>query len=158
MAAPTTTLCSLRRMSLNFGVAIVLFGVVLFFMLPLKKPDGLGFYLPIALSALSLLATPFVARLKPLPMGMSGEPARAQARKAFTSRLILQYVMAELPVLVAMGAGIVTVNLAPFLVCGVVFELVWFTFGYPSDARIDRAERDLDSGGATSGLRAALTA
>ncbi|NUT18674.1 MAG: hypothetical protein HOV77_05780 [Hamadaea sp.] len=152
----TDQLQSLRRMMRNVGISLVLFAVVVALVLPLRWTGGPGLYLPLALSVISIGAVPLLGRLKPLPIGVSDAKARNDARNAFVVAMFRQMAGAQAPALAALAGSFVEESMVPYLICGAVSVILFFGAVYPSDARIARAERKLDSEGGHSELRATL--
>lgn len=149
---------TLRLIGGNVAAALVLFGVVLTLTLPIAWPHGVLFPISVALSLLSAVVAVLLGRLRPLPMGASGPQARQQGVDTFRSAFFRQFLAIEVPALLALAFSFLLGTAVPYYVCAAIAVVLWFLVGYPSDARVARAESALDSQGGTSELREALTA
>jgi hypothetical protein len=147
----------LRLIGGNVAAALVLFGVILTIALPLAAPHGVLFPISTAVSLLSAVVAILLGRLRPLPTGLHGDEARKQGVDAFRTAFIRQFVAIEAPALLALAFSFVLGTAVPYYVSAAIAVVLWLLVGYPSDARVARAERALDSQGGTSELRLALT-
>jgi hypothetical protein len=147
----------LRQIGGNVTAALVLFGVILTITLPIAAPHGVLFPISAAVSLLSAVVAILLGRLRPLPMGLPGDEARKQAVAAFRTAFFRQFVAIEAPALLALVFSFVLGTAVPYYVSAAIAVVLWLFVGYPSDARVARAERALDAQGGTSELRLALT-
>jgi hypothetical protein len=148
---------SLRQIGGNVAAALVLFGVVVTITLPIAAPHGVLFPISAAVSLLSVVVTILLGRLRPLPMGLHGSEARKQGVVAFRTAFFCQFAAIEMPALLALVFSFVLGTAVPYYISATIAVILWLFVGYPSDARVARAERALDSQGGTSELRLALT-
>ncbi|WP_157545476.1 hypothetical protein [Hamadaea tsunoensis] len=153
-----TPITGLRIVGGNITGALVLFGVVATFTVPVTWPHDVLFAVTTGLSVLSAVAAPLVGRLRPLPPGTSGPQARKQGVAAFQRAFFLQFAIIEAPALFALVVSFIVQTVVPYYVSAVIAVLLWLLIAYPTDKRVARAERRLDSAGGTSDLAAALSA
>jgi hypothetical protein len=156
--APGSPLATLRLIGGNVAAALVLLGVVATLTLPIARPQGALFAISGAVSLASAVVAILLGRLRPLPMGANGVPAQQQAVGSFRTAFFRQFVAIEAPALLALAFSFVMGTAVTYYIAAAVAVVLWLLVAYPSDKRVARAERVLDSQGGVSQLGLALSA
>ena len=160
---PTPTTPPIKSTRILVGVlasALVMFGIVLFTILPSGEYPPI--WVPWALGGLAvlshLLSRSAGFNLTPVPAGTLPAEAMATALAAFQASLILRFALSEAVALLALVLSFVVVpqTWMTYLI-GAVLALVLFAVNvWPSTAVISKVQQQLDREGGQSFLRDAL--
>ncbi len=161
-ATPATPapIAQLRTLAMALISAVVMFGLVAFFVL---GPDG---YPPVwvaaALGAIAVAAHVAVEavgyRVPALSPGAQGEDAAAAGLAAYRSSMMLRFALCEAVAIIALVAAFVVEpqTAKTYLVGGTLSLALLLWHVWPSDRGIRRIEAQLDRDGGRSGLHSAL--
>lgn len=161
-ATPATPapIAQLRTLATALISAVVMFGLVAFFVL---GADG---YPPVwvaaALGALAVAAHVAVEavgyRVPSLARGADGEEAAAAGLAAYRSSMMVRFALCEAVAIIALAASFVVEpqTAKTYLVGGTLSLLLLLWHVWPSDRGIHRIEAQLDRDGGRSGLADAL--
>lgn len=151
---------SLRILVGFLSASLVMFGVVLYFVLP--NGDYPPIWVPWALGGLAvvshLLSHTLGFNLKPVPAGTLPAEAMVMARAAFQASTVLRFALSELVAIVAivLSFAVPPASWMTYLI-GLVLALILLRVNvWPSTAVISKAQQQLDREGGQSFLSDAL--
>ena len=152
--AEPSLLTVFRRLFLRTIVPLVALAVAVSLLLPPEWVPHALFAVSTAMSVASAAAIPLVSRVPVLPVAMPPEQARAEGVKAFRSSIFRRFAVVQGAGLFGAIASFALDTSLPCLINTAVAIALMVLFVMPNARQVRSAEKQLDSGGARSGLSA----